>query len=420
MVFHIGLSKVHSSWFKRTKNYGNSGQMVYKESSGGGNDLWVIKKGGYMQNGIKHSLLLAIVGCLAAILLISGCPRSSSTDGCIGGSCGPHSIAFSSSGTVYLLGYLQLLAIDPTGNIILNGRTGNPFGWFSDMFSISKSGNIWEVTPDLDGYSSILMISNSQGNFVTQITTDISILTSVIVSPSTDIGWVGGQNYTSTGIITPELEALNISGQTLTSFTLPANPTSNGDWILSTVKLAISPINGTIWAWSPGYLSGYSFTELVYGPYPVNLLEVSYPYFIGCGTNEKWMAVNPVTNDIWMGSPATTTVLALSPNGAVQFQKNLDIYVSTMTVSPKTGNVWIGSNNKIEVLDPYGNIIKQLTIKNLNCITYIAVSPLDGTVWVGNSVKIGSTDKNIFILDENGNIINSFYVPDWCFVPCPG
>ncbi len=137
------------------------------------------------------------------------------------------------------------------------------------------------------------------------------------------------------------LEALNISGQSLTSFTLPPVPTSYNGWFFK-VKLAISPVDGTVWAWTPGYLSGYSFTGRVYGPYPINLLESFNPYLIDCGTNEKWIIVNPVTNDIWMGNPATTTVLALSPDGAVQFQKNLDIYISTMAVSPKTGNVWIG------------------------------------------------------------------------------
>ncbi len=282
------------------------------------------------------------------------------------------------------------------------------------MIDISKNNNdIWEVTPDFYGYLSILTISNSQGNFVTQTTTDFYESTSVKVSPSADIGWAGGLSSTSNTM----LEALNVSGQTLTSFTLPENLTSYGGWIFDVVKLAISPINGTVWAWSPGYLSGYSFTGLVYGPYPVNILESSNPFFIGCGTNEKWIVVNPITNDIWMGNPATTTVLALSPDGAVQFQKSLDIYVSTMAVSPKTGNVWIGSNNKIDVLDPYGSLIKQLTFKNLRCITYIAISPLDDTVWVGNETNMYSTDKNIFILDDNGNIINSFHVPVACFGP---
>ena len=367
-----------------------------------------------MQSGIKHSLLLAILGCLAAIFLISGCPRSSSTDGCNGGSCGPHSIAFSSSGTAYLLGYGQLLEIDSTSNVILNSNTENSLG-FSDMLDISHSGNIWEVTISYNNNANTLTVLNSQGNFVTQTTTDFYELTSVKISASTDIGWVGGWSNTGSTM----LEALNISGQSLTSFTLP--PVSISSYNRNyAVKLTISSLDGTVWAWTPGYLSGYSFTGLVHGPYPINLHEFSGDIYPSCSTNEKWMAVNSVTNDIWMGNSATTTIAALSPDGTVQFQKNLDIYVSTMAVSPKTGNVWIGNNNKIEVLDPYGNIIKQLTIKNLNCITYIAVSPLDGTVWVGNSVKIGSTDKNIFILDESGNIVNSFYVPVACFVPCPG
>ncbi|MCL4479280.1 MAG: hypothetical protein M1381_09330 [Deltaproteobacteria bacterium] len=305
----------------------------------------------------------------------------------------------------------QLLAINPQGNIIANKMIPNMLGWYSDMIDISNDGNIWEVTNSSGNSSTMLTIYNSQDNLVTQITTDIPMLTSVKVSASTDIGWVGGQNYTSTGIITPELEALNISGQTLTSYTLPP-PSISSFNVLVYVKLAISTINGTIWAWSPGYLSGYSFTGLVYGPYPINIVESFEPYQIDCGgINEKWIIVNPVTNDIWMGNPATTTVLALLPDGTVQFQKDLDIYASTMAVSPKTGNVWIGSNNKIDVLDPYGKVIKQLTIKNLNCITYIAISPLDDTVWVGS---VPNSNKNIFILDENGDIINSIYVPVKC------
>jgi hypothetical protein len=275
------------------------------------------------------------------------------------------------------------------------------------MLDISNDGNIWEVTNDSANSLTNVTIYNLQGNLVTQITIDIPMVTSVKVTPSTDIGWVGG--FSSTG--NTMLEALNVSGQTLTSFTLPGNPTLYNGWIYNIVKLAISSADGTIWAWTPGYLSGYLFTGLIYGPYPVNLLESSNPFFIGCGTNEKWIVVNPVTNDIWMGNPATTTVLALSPNGTVQFQKNLDIYVSTMAVSPKTGNVWIGSNNKIDVLDPYGNVIKQLTLRYLNCITYIAISPLDDTVWVGS---ILNGNKNIFILDENGNIVNSINVPVIC------
>lgn len=361
-----------------------------------------------MQSGIKYNLLLSIFTYLAAVFLISGCIQSSNTGGC-SRSCGPHSIVFSGDGTGYLLGYAQLLAINPQGNIIFNKNVPNPLGQTSDLLSISESGNIWEV-------NDALLILNSQGNFVTQFTTDFDTLTSVAISTSADIGWVGGWSNTGSTM----LEALNVSGQSLTSFTLPENPTSlDNEWIMNVVKLAISPADGTIWAWSPGYLSGYSFTGLVYGPYPINLFESSGVY-LGCGINEKWIVVNPVTNDIWMGNPATTTVLALSPDGTVQFQKNLDIYVSTMAVSPKTGNVWIGSNNKIDVLDPYGNVIKQLTLKNINCITYIAISPLDDTVWIGNETNMASTDKNIFILDENGSIVKSVYVPVRCFAPCPG
>ena len=372
-----------------------------------------------MRSGTKHSFLRVIV-CFIMAIWMTGCPASSHlNEGPL--YCGPHSIVFSSDGTAYLLGYGQLLAVTPMGNAILDA-IGSSLGWYSDMFGISKNGNIWEVAEGFTKGNAViinntLLLLNSQGNFVTQITTDIDGLTSVEISGSTDIGWVGGQNYTGTGIITPELEALNISGQTLTSYTLPPPSISpyNGLYL---VKLALSPINGTIWAWTPGYLSGYSFTGLVYGPYPVNILESSISYFIGCGVNEKWMVVNPVTNEIWMGNPATTTILALSPDGAVQFQKSLDIYVSTMAVSPKSGNVWIGSNNKIDVLDPSGNLIKQLTLKNLRCITYIAISPLDDTVWVGNETNMmSSTDKNIFILDDNGNIINSIHAPVRCFAP---
>ena len=367
-----------------------------------------------MRSGTKHSFLWVFVYFIMAIWM-TGCPASSHLNE---GPryCGPHSIGFSSGGTAYLLGYNQLLAINPQGNIIANKMVPNIWGWYYDMLDISNNGNIWEVTNGSGNSPTILTIYNSQGNLVTQMTTDIPMLTSVKVSPSANIGWVGGQNYTGTGIITPELEALNISGQTLTSYTLPP-PSISSFNMLDYVKLTILPINGTVWAWSPGYLSGYSFTGLVYRPYPVNILESFEPYLIGCGTNEKWIIVNPVTNDIWMGNPATTTVLALSPNGTVQFQINLDIYVSTMAVSPKTGNVWIGSNNKIDVLDPYGNLIKQLTFKNLRCITYIAISPLDDTVWVGNETNMYSTDKNIFILDDNGNIINSFHVPVACSGP---
>jgi len=71
------------------------------------------------------------------------------------------------------------------------------------------------------------------------------------------------------------------------------------------------------------------------------------------------------------------------------------------------------------VLDPHGNVIKQLVLKNLNCITYMAISPLDDTVWVGNETNIDSTDKDIFILDDNGNIVNSVYVPVRCFPSVP-
>ena len=373
-----------------------------------------------MQSGTKHSFLRVFV-CFIIAIWMTGCTASSHLNE---GPryCGPHSIVFSTAGTAYLLGYSQLLAISSQGNIINNETVPNFYGQTSDMLDISNNGNIWEVTNDSGNNPTILTIYNSQGYFVTQMATDFHLLNSVKVSPSTDIGWIGGQNYIGTGVITSELKVLNINGQSLTSFTLPEITTSNDGWFgwLSTVKLAISFSNGTIWAWSPGYLSGYSFTGLVYGPYPVNLSEssdYSNQEQIGCGVNEKWIIVNPVSNDIWMGNPATTTILALSPDGTVRFQKNLDINISTMAVSPKTGNVWIGSNNRIVVLDPYGNIIKQLTFNNLNCITYMAISPVDNTVWVGNETNISNTEKNIIILDDNGNIVNSIYVPVRCAYP---
>ena len=373
-----------------------------------------------MQSGTKN-LLLSVFACLAIIFLMSGCSKTLTPPPC-NLSCGPHSIAFTADGTAYLLGYSQLLKIDPTGNIILNNPSGTSLDGSSDMFGISMSGNIWTITASFtNGNAEIindaLLILNSQGNFITQFTTNFDPLTSVAISTSADIGWGGGWSWTNNST-TLLLEALNISGQSLTSFTLP--PVSISSYNRNyAVKLTISPLDGTVWAWTPGYLSGYLFTGLVHGPYPINLYEFSGDIYPSCSTNEKWMAVNPVTNDIWMGNSATTTVVALSPDGNVQFQKNLNIYVSTMAVSPKTGNVWIGSNNKIEVLDPYGNVIKQLTLKNLNCITYIAISPLNDSVWVGNSINISSTDKNIFILDDNGNIITSIHMPVACALPCP-
>ncbi|MGC8685836.1 MAG: hypothetical protein ACP5JP_09915 [bacterium] len=360
-----------------------------------------------MRSNIKHSFLWVFIYLIMAIWM-TGCPASSHLNE---GPryCGPHSIVFSSTGTAYLLGWNQILAIDPQGNLIYSKQGHSTYGTFSDMLDISDNGHIWEVSSGVGGIPTIL-ISTSEGNFVTQIATDF--LTSVKVSPSTDIGWVGGLSSTSNTI----LEALNVSGQTLTSFTLPENLTSYRGWIFNAVKLAISRVDSTVWAWSRGYLSGYLFTGPVYGPYPINLFEPPAGY-LNCATNEKWIIVDPITNAIWMGTPATTTILALSKDGTIQFQKDLDIYVSTMAVSPKTGNVWIGSKNKIEMLDPYGNVIKQLTFKNLRCITYIAISPLDNTVWVGNETNMASTDKNIFILDENGNIINSFHVPVACLLP---
>ena len=370
-----------------------------------------------MRSDTKYNLLLSIFAGLAAVLLISGCTKSSSIDGG-GGSCGPNSIVFSADGTAYFLGFSQLFATNPQGNITINNYIVPTYlGAFSDMLDISNNGNIWVVATDLNNSPTILTIYSSQGDFVTQLTTNFYSLSSVKVSPSTDIGWIGGQNYTGTGVITPELEALNISGQSLTSFTLPP-PSISSFNARSYVRLAISSNNDTVWAWSPGYLSGYSFTGLVYGPYPINMVESSEQYQIGCGSiNKKWIIVNPITNNIWMGNSATTTVLALSPDGAVQFQKSLDIYVSTMAVSPKTGNVWIGSNNKIDVLDPNGNLIKQLTLKYLKCITYMAISPVDDTVWIGNETNMSSTEKNIFILDGNGNIVNSINVPVGCTYP---
>ncbi len=377
-----------------------------------------------MRSGTRYNLLLSIFAGLAAMLLIGGCTKSSSIDGG-GSSCGPNSIVFSANGTAYLLGFSQLFATNPQGNITIdNYIVPNSLGEFSDMLDISNDGNIWDITTDLNNSPTILTIFNSQGYFVTQLTTDFSSLSSVKVSSSTDIGWIGGYTgytITSNGVVAtksePRLEALNISGQSLTSFTLPP-PSLSSFNARSYVRLAISSNNDTVWAWSPGYLSGYSFTGLVYGPYPINMVESSEQYQIGCGSiNKKWIVVNPVTNNIWMGNPATTTVLALSPNGAVQFQKNLDIYVSTMAVSPKTGNVWIGSNNKIDVLDPNGNLIKQLTLQYLKCITYMAISPVDDTVWIGNETNMSNTEKNIIILDDNGNIVNSIYVPVGCTYP---
>jgi len=370
-----------------------------------------------MQSGIKYNLLLTIFASLVVVFLISGCPKSSSTSGC-SGSCGPHSMAFSSGGNVYLLGYNQLLAINPQGTLLFRVKIANQLGRFMDILDISKDGNVWEGPGN--GLN-VLSIFDLQGNLLTQITTDINT-TSIKISGSTNIGWVGGYNITSNGITTTtvtKLEAINMSGESLTSFTL-SSPSIASYNELFTVKLAVSPVDDVVWAWSPGYLSGYSFSGLVYGPYSVSLLESSTMFLTGCSMNEKWITVNPVTNDIWMGTPASTTILSLSPNGTVQFQKNLDINVSAMAVSPKTGNVWIGSNNKIDVLDPYGTIIKQLTSNNINCITFIAISPVDDTVWVGNSTNFNSTDKNIFILDDNGNIINGVYVPVMCFGPCPG
>lgn len=367
-----------------------------------------------MRSDIKHSFLWVFV-CFIMAIWMTGCPVSSHLDDQLR-YCGPHSIIFSADGTAYLLGFDQLLAINPKGDIITNNtRVPNMLGWFSDVFGISGSGHIWEVSPGYDNSGDALLILNLQGDLITQFTTNFDLLTSVAISTSADIGWVGGWGWANNRA-TLLLEALNISGQSLTAFTLP--PVSISSYNTAyIVKITISPVDGTIWAWSPGYLSGYSFTGLVHGPYPINLYEFFGDIYPSCSVNEKWMAVNPVTNDIWMGNSATTTVVAVSPDGTVQFQKNLDIDISTMAVSPKTGNVWIGSKNKIDVLDPYGNVIKQLTIKNLNCITYIAVSPMDGTVWVGNSININSTDKNIFVFDENGNIVNSFYVPVICLLP---
>ena len=377
-----------------------------------------------MRSGTKIYLLLSIFICLTTVLLISGCTKSSSIDG--GGSfCGPNSIVFSADGTAYLLGFNQLFATNPQGNITIDNYTvPNYLGAFSDMVDISNDGNIWDITTDLNNSPTILTIFNSQGYFVTQLTTDFSSLSSVKISPSTDISWIGGYTgytITSNGVVytksEPRLEALSISGQSLTSFTLPT-PSISSFNARAYVRLAISSNNDIVWSWSPGYLSGYSFTGLVYGPYPVNMVESSDQYQIGCGSiNKKWIIVNPITNAIWMGNSATTTVLALLPDGTVQFQKNLDINISTMAVSLKTGNVWIGSNNKIDVLDPSGNIIKLLTLKNLNCITYMAISPVDNTVWIGNETNMSNTEKNIIILDANGNIVNSFYVPVMCVYP---
>jgi hypothetical protein len=364
-----------------------------------------------MQSGIKYRFLWVFAWFIMPIWM-AGCSKSICAD-CEPLYCGPHSIHFSADGTAYLLGYAQLLAVDPQGNIKFNYRYSAIIreGWFSDNIDISNN-IIWEV--DTHG---TLTIIDLQGNSITQLTTDFSMTSSVKIAPSTDIGWIGGYTITdeaSVTVVEPRLKALNVSGQTLTSFTLP-QPSISSFNELNYVKLAISS-SGTIWAWSPGYLSGYSFTGLVYGPYPINMVESNERY-LGCVINEKWIIENPVTNDIWMGNPATTTVLALSPDGTIQFQKNLGINVSTMAVSPKTGNVWIGSGNKIEVLDPHGNVIKQLVLKNLNCITYMAISPLDDTVWVGNETNMASTDKDIFILDDNGNIVNSIYVPVKCFAP---
>jgi len=369
-----------------------------------------------MQSGIKYSFLWVFAWFIMAIWM-TGCSKSNHIE-CGPRYCGPHSIHFSADGTAYLLGYAQLLAVDPQGNIKFNYLLINDPD--SDDIDISNN-NIWAAEAGSDFYKTFtLAIIDLQSNSITQLTTDFLWISSVKIAPSTDIGWIGGLCPIMAGAfvikaLEPRLEALNVSGQTLTSFTLPQPSISSFDE-LNYVRLAISS-SGTVWAWSPGYLSGYSFTGLVYGPYPINMVESSGRY-LGCVINEKWIIENPVTNDIWMGNPATTTVLALSPDGTIQFQKNLGINVSTMAVSPKTGNVWIGSGNTIEVLDPHGNVIKQLVLKNLNCITYMAISPLDDTVWVGNETNMASTDKNIFILDDNGNIVNSIYVPVWCLAPC--
>ena len=141
-----------------------------------------------MQSGIKYSFLWVFAWFIMAIWM-TGCSKSNHIE-CGPRYCGPHSIHFSADGTAYLLGYAQLLAVDPQGNIKFNYLLINDPD--SDDIDISNN-NIWAAEAGSDFYKTFtLAIIDLQGNSITQLTTDFLGISSVKIAPSTDIGWIGG------------------------------------------------------------------------------------------------------------------------------------------------------------------------------------------------------------------------------------
>lgn len=313
--------------------------------------------------------------------------------------CGPLVLVTSTqTDTGYAIGNDQLLKIDSTGNTIFTlPLQGIGSGlWINTMDVSAKTNNIWVASNDGSG-SNVLTILNSNGTLLTQTVTKISKITSVKLSKTTNIGWIAG--FSNTG--TTMLEALSASGTLLSLFTIPSSlSTSNSE----PIKLAISPVNDTVWAWSDGKLSGFTLTGMKFGPYFVNISETTDASY------RKQIIINPVTGDIWIGSPATSTVIVYTNNGTIRFQKDVGINIYTMAVSPKTGNVWIGNLNRIEVLDPFGNMAKQFLFKDISNITIISISLVNDNVWIGNAIKAGTQDNNFFILNDNGTILHASHI----------
>jgi len=312
--------------------------------------------------------------------------------------CGPANLVISpKNNTGYAIGYRQLLNVDSTGNIIFT----LPFPyigsglWMDTMDISAKTNDIWVAGNDGSG-PNILTILDSNGTILTQKTTNISTITSVKLSKITGIGWIAGVSNTEPAM----LEALDTDITSLVSFTIPSLNTYNPE----PIKLAISPVDGTVWAWSDGELSGFTITGMSFGPYPVNIYETTGASY------RKQIIVNPITGDIWIGSPATSTVVAYFTNGTIRFQEDTGINVYTMAVSSKTGDVWIGNLNRAVVLDSSGNIIKQFSFKDISHITVISISPVNNNIWIGNAIKAGTKDDNFFILDNTGTILRSFQI----------
>lgn len=345
-----------------------------------------------MRKGINISILIL------CIFLINGCPTNHRSIPSCNISCGPLDIVTAAqTNTGYAIGYNQLLNINSTGNTIFTlSLPGIGSGLWIDTMDVSvKTNTLWAASNAGSG-SNVLTILNSSGLLFTQAVTNIPTITSVKLSKITDIGWITG--FSSTGTAT--LEALTASGTSLVSFTIPSLLSPSAE----PIKLAISPVDDTVWIWSKNELSGFTLTGIKLGPYPVNLSETIDASY------RKQIIVNPTTGDIWIGSPTTSTVIVYYTNGIIRFQKDIGINVFTMAASPKTGNVWIGDLNKIEVLNSSGNIVNQFSFNDINDITSISISPIDNNVWIGNAIKLGTQDSNLFILSESGTILHAYHI----------